>query len=166
MTDTGPALALGVDPVDPRVMAVPPRRDGSRVVDRVMASGIAIVGATMAVVTLLMIDIQRPGGFVEGSADVDEARTAAFTVLVLAQLFNCFNARSDADSAFYRWARNRWLLVAVAVAFGLQVLVVHLPLLNEAFATAPLSFGDWILSFVLASAVLWVGEIRKLLRAG
>ena len=164
LTDTGPALALGVDPVDPRVMDVPPRRDGSRVVDRVMGSGIAVVGTTMAAVTLLMIDIQRPGGLVDGSAGVDKARTAGFTVLVLAQLFNCFSARSDTDSAFYAWARNEWLLISVGVAFGLQVLVVHVPFLNNAFTTAPLSLSDWLLSVVLASVVLWVSEIRKLLR--
>ena len=51
----------------------------------------------MAVVTLLTIDLYLPGGLIEGTHDLDNARTAGFTVLVFAQLFNCFNARSEDD---------------------------------------------------------------------
>ena len=54
----------------------------------------------MAVVTLLTIDLYLPGGLIEGTHDLDNARTAGFTVLVFAQLFNCFNARSETTSAF------------------------------------------------------------------
>ncbi len=162
LTDTGPALALGVDPVHPGVLRQPPRHRGERVIDAAMQRGIALVGFTMAVVTLLMFDAKNPGGLIDGTSDVDTARTAAFTVLVLAQLFNCLNARSDDASAFHRWAVNPWLLLAIAASFGLQVLVVYLPALNEAFGTAPLSLADWLWSTVLASAVLWVSEARKL----
>ncbi len=164
LTDTGPALALGVDPGEDELMTRPPRRVDSRVIDATMQRGIALTGATMAVVTLAMLDAKLPGGLIEGSSDLETARTAAFTVLVLAQLFNCFNARSDLSSAFHQWAANRWLLVAVAGSFGLQLVVVYLPALQEAFGTAPLSLGDWIWATVLASAVLWVSELRKLLR--
>ena len=161
LTDTGPALALGIDPVDRRVMRVPPRDVRARVIDRPMLRGILLIGATMAAVTLFMVDLKRPGGFVAGNAGIDEARTAAFTVLVLAQLFNCFNARSDTVSARHGWRRNRWLLAAVAFALALQVAVVHAPPLNEAFSTTPLSASDWLLSAALASSVLWVSELRK-----
>jgi Ca2+-transporting ATPase len=41
--------------------------------------------------------------------------------------------------------------------------VVQVPLLNRAFGTAPLSAGDWALCAVMASAVLWVDELKKLL---
>jgi len=164
LTDTGPALALGVDPLDRRLMQRPPRRSSDRVIDAAMWRGIALIGATMAAVTLLMFDAQRPGGLIEGTGSIDEARTAAFTVLVLAQLFNCFSARSDEVSAFRKWAVNRWLLAAVAVALALQVVVVHVPLMNDAFATGPMTLVDWIWSALLASVVLWVSEIRKWVR--
>ncbi len=164
LTDTGPALALGVDPVDRRLMLLPPRSVHARVIDGPMQRGILLVGGTMAAVTLLMIDMKLPGGLVEGDAGIDEARSAAFTVLVLAQLFNCFSARSDLVSARHGWRVNPLLLGAVGFALVLQVLVVHTPLLNDAFATTPLSLGDWLLSAVLASAVLWVSEVRKWLR--
>ena len=76
-------------------MRRPPRRLTDRVIDAEMWVGIVWVGAVMAVVTLLAIDLRLPGGIVGGSGSVNEARTMAFTILVLAQLFNCFNARSD-----------------------------------------------------------------------
>ncbi len=164
LTDTGPALALGVDPGEDELMLRPPRRPGDRVIDITMQRGILLVGATMAVATLAMLDAKLPGGLIDGSSDLDEARTAAFTVLVLAQLFNCFNARSDLVSAFHRWASNRWLLLAIAGSLGLQFLVVYLPSLQDAFSTAPLSVGDWLAATALASSVLWVSEIRKALR--
>jgi len=48
----------------------------------------------MAIATLLTLDMKLPGGFQRGLRQPREARTAAFTVLVFAQLFNCFNSRS------------------------------------------------------------------------
>jgi magnesium-transporting ATPase (P-type) len=134
------------------------------VIDRQMQLGVLLVGLVMALVTLLTIDLKLPGGLVEGSAGLVEARTAGFTVLVLAQLFNCFNSRSDRVSAFRGLFGNRWLWGAIALSLLLQVLVVHVPLLNRAFGTAPLSAGDWALCTVMASAVLWVvDELKKLL---
>jgi P-type Ca2+ transporter type 2C len=163
LTDTGPALALGVDPPDPSSMLAPPRRLSERIIDTRMQFGIALVGATMALTSLFALDLYLPGGLIEGSSELDTARTMAFTVLVLAQLFNCFNARSDIDSAFKDWSSNRWLLVAVASSAALQLLVVYAPGLNEAFSTAPLAAADWALALLLASAILWVSELRKLI---
>ncbi len=161
LTDTGPALALGVDPGDPDLMRRPPRPVGSRVIDSAMQNGILIVGATMAVATLVMLDARLPGGLIEGTADLETARTSAFTVLVLAQLFNCFSARSDLASAFHEWAANRWLLAAVVFSLLLQFAVVYLGPLQEAFGTTSLDPADWLWATLLASSVLWVAELRK-----
>jgi magnesium-transporting ATPase (P-type) len=90
--------------------------------------------------------------------------TAAFTVLVLTQLFNCFNARSARHSAFKGLFSNGWLWAAVALSAALQGAVVHLPVLNLAFGTVPLSAGQWAVCGVLASGVLWFSELRKGLR--
>jgi Ca2+-transporting ATPase len=114
------------------------------------------------VVTLLALDIDLPGGLVEGSGTLGEARTLAFTTLVLAQLFNCFNARSDRVSAFHHLFTNRLLWGAIALSLVLQVSVIYLPLLNDAFDTTPLGAGDWLLCTALASMVLWADEARKL----
>ena len=80
---------------------------------------------------------------IEGTGSISEARTAAFTVLVLAQLFNCFNARSPRTSAFRGLFQDGLLWAAVGLSLGLQVLVTTLPALNAAFDTVPLSLEDW-----------------------
>ena len=162
VTDSGPALAMGVDPSSGDVMARPPRRRDERVIDARMWSGVIQVGAVMALATLLTIDIYLPGGLIEGTHTLDNARTAGFTVLVLAQLFNCFNARSDRRSAFASLFVNRWLWGSIALAVLLQVAVVHLAFLNVAFGTVPLSLEQWALCTAMASAVLWTSELRKL----
>jgi magnesium-transporting ATPase (P-type) len=162
LTDTAPALAMGVDPPPDDVMRRPPRRLTDRVIDGEMWLGIFFVGFVMAVVTLCALDLRLEGGLLGGSGEIEEARTLAFTTLVFAQLFNCFNARSDRTSAFHNLFTNRLLWGAIALSVLLQVAVVQLSYLNEAFGTIPLSLGDWLLCAALASIVLWADEAKKL----
>lgn len=164
LTDAAPALALGIDPPPDDVMTVRPRRPGDRVIDRSMQLGVVFVGLVMAIASLAALDLGLSGGMLGGEGEIAGARTMAFTTLVLAQLFNCFNARSDRTSAFHRLFTNRYLWLAVAVSLALQVAVVHLPLLREPFSTEPLSLRDWALCVGLASTVLWADELRKLVR--
>jgi potassium/sodium efflux P-type ATPase len=162
LTDSAPALALGVDAPPDNVMQRPPRRLSDRVIDGEMWFGIFWVGLVMAIVTLVALDLRLPGGLVGGSGDIEQARTMAFTTLVVAQLFNCFNARSDRTSAFQHLFTNRWLWGAIALSLVLQVAVVQLPFLNEAFGTTPLGLADWLICVGLASVVLWADEGKKL----
>ncbi len=161
ITDSAPALAMGVDPPTDDVMARPPRRPSERVIDAAMIRGVLLVGAAMAALTLLTIDLYLPGGLIAGTRELANARTAGFTVLVLAQLFNCFNARSETASAFRHLFANPWLWGAVALGVVLQVAVVHLPVLNLAFGTVPLDAGQWAVCVAMASGVLWMSEGRK-----
>jgi magnesium-transporting ATPase (P-type) len=161
VTDSAPALAIGVDPQTDDVMARPPRKLGERIIDGRMWAGVLLLGLVMAGSTLLTIDLLLPGGLLEGTASLDVARTAGFTVLVFGQLWNVFNARSETTSAFHAVFSNRWLLAAVAFGVLSQVAVVNVPLLNTAFGTAPLSGSEWLLCVALSSSVLWVGEARK-----
>ncbi len=163
LTDTAPALAMGVDPPPDNVMQRPPRRLTDRVIDGRMWIGIVWVGLVMAVVTLAALDLRLAGGLLGGSGDIVEARTMAFTTLVLAQLFNAFNARSDRLSAFHRLFTNPLLWGAIALSLVLQVAVVQVPFMNDAFETSPLTIADWLICLGLASLVLWANETRKLL---
>jgi P-type Ca2+ transporter type 2C len=162
LTDAAPALAMGVDPPPDDVMERPPRRIGERVIDAEMTVGVVFVGIVMAVATLLVLDIGLPGGLIDGDDSLTEARTMAFTTLVIAQLFNCFNARSDRVSAFHHLFTNRWLWAAIGLSLVLQVAVVYVPFLNDAFDTTGLDATDWLVSAAMASAVLWADELRKL----
>ncbi len=161
VTDGAPALALGVDPTDPGVMERPPRPRGEGVITRRMWAGIVLVGAIMAAGTLLVLDASLAGGLIDGSGDMRYAQTMAFTTLMLFQVFNVFNARSDTASAFRGLFRNRWLWGAVGLSLALQVAVMYVPLLQRPFSTTGLALGDWLLCAAVASSVLWLRELSK-----
>ncbi|MGZ8705257.1 MAG: cation-translocating P-type ATPase, partial [Aeromicrobium sp.] len=162
LTDSAPALAMGMDTETEDVMSRPPRSPKDRVIDRHMWAGVMIIGLAMAAATLVTIDLYLPGGVIPGTQSLDNARTAGFTVLVFAQLFNALNARSESASAFHRLFLNRWLWGAIALSAVLQVAAVQLPFLNTAFTTVPLAPEQWLVCVAMASTVLWVSEIRKL----
>jgi Ca2+-transporting ATPase len=163
LTDAAPALAVGVDPVDPGVMDRPPRRRNDRVIDLEMWVGFLLIGTVMAVVTLLTLDLALPAGLIPGNSDLTHARTMAFTTLVFCQLFNVFNSRADYASAFSNLFTNKLLWGAVALSVLLQIAVVYIPFLNAAFATTPISLQEWGICIAMASMVLWFEEVKKLI---
>ncbi len=120
-------------------MHQPPRPTGEGVVTGRMWRGIVFVGAIMAAGTLFVLDASLPGGFVEGAGDLRYAQTMAFTTLMLFQMFNVVNARSDERSAFAHLFTNGWLWGAIVVSVVLQMLVVYVPFLQRAFGTVALS---------------------------
>jgi Ca2+-transporting ATPase len=162
VTDGPPALALGVDPPEERLMHRPPRPAGEGVITARMWRGILFVGAIMAIGTLFVLDASLPGGFVPGTGDLPHAQAMAFTTLMFFEMFNVFNARSDERSAFLGLFTNIWLWLAVGVSVALQVLVVSVPFLQQAFGTVSLSAGDWLFCVAVGSSVLWLREITKL----
>jgi Ca2+-transporting ATPase len=162
VTDGAPALALGVDAADEGLMRQPPRPHGEGVITARMWRGIFFVGVVIAASTLLVLDASLPGGFIDGTGTLPYGRTMAFTTLVLAQLFNAFNARSDVRSAFAQLFTNRWLWLSIALSFVLQCVVLYLPAMQRAFGTVALGPMDWARCIVAASAVFWVREAAKL----
>jgi magnesium-transporting ATPase (P-type) len=161
VTDSGPALALGVDPPAGDLMNRKPRRPTDRLIDARMWLDIGGIGLVVATATLLTIDLNLPGGLIEGSHDLANARTAGFTVLVFASLFVSLVSRSDTDSAFQRVFANRWLWAAIALSALLQVAVVQVSFMNVAFGTVPLLPAQWLVCLAMASSVLWLSEFEK-----
>ena len=162
VTDGLPARALGVDPADEGLMRQPPRPVGEGVLTPGMWRGIGFVGVIMAAGTLFVLDASLPGGFVQGSGDLRYGQTMAFTTLMLFQMFNVLNARSDERSAFVHLFTNHWLWTALGVSLLLQVVVLYTPFLQRAFGTVSLSAQDWVFCAAIASSVLWLREISKL----
>jgi Ca2+-transporting ATPase len=163
VTDGAPALALGVDPADEGLMDQPPRPVGEGVLTPRMWRGIVFVGVIMATGTLFVLDASLPGGWVDGSGDLRYAQTMAFTTLMLFQIFNVVNARSDERSAFVHLFTNGWLWAALGGSLALQLLVVYVPFLQRAFGTTGLRGTDWLLCAAVASVVLWLREMSKLI---
>ena len=163
VTDGAPALALGVDPPHAGVMLHPPRPRDEGVVTNRMWFGIIFVGSISAAGTLVVLDWSLPGGLINGSGSLRYAQTMAFTTMVFFSVFTVFNARSDERSAFAGLFSNKWLWAAVALALLLQAAVIYIPFLQQAFSTVGLSVGDWLRCAAVASSVLWLREVSKLI---
>jgi Ca2+-transporting ATPase len=163
VSDGAPALALGVDPVDAAIMKTPPRARTEGAITVPMWFGIVFVAAIMATGTLLVLDASLPGGLIEGTGDMRYAQTMAFTTLLFFSLFTIFNARSDERSAFVNMFTNGWLWGAALLSLLLQIAVVHVPFLQQAFSTVSLRAVDWLVCAAVGSSVLWLREASKAL---
>ena len=169
LTDAAPALAMGVDPSTDDVMARKPRKLTDRVIDGQMWGDIIFIGIIMAAGTLIGMDMHLAGGlFTDRSVDaighdaqMTEARTMGFTILVFAQMLNALCSRSHDQSVFVGLFANKWLWGAIALSALLQVVVIYVPFLNTAFGTMPLSAGAWVECLGLAMVVLVASELRK-----
>jgi Ca2+-transporting ATPase len=159
VTDGFPALALGVDPVEPGVMKRRPRPVNEAVVTRKNAFLMLAQGAFIAICSLLAFSFVL---FIEKES-IERARTAAFIVLAVSQLFHSFNCRSQTASLFkIGLFTNKKLLLATGVSFLLQMAVVYMPFLQKVFKTEPLLIFDWFLVFAISSFPLWAMEILKM----
>jgi Ca2+-transporting ATPase len=161
VTDSLPALALGVDPAYPGAMRLPPRDPGAGVITATMWAGIALAAAVIAAGTLAALDAGLAGGLIAGAGTPEYARTLAFNTLVFFELANVFCSRSDRDSAARGLFANGWLWLAVAAGALLQLAVIYLPGLQRAFGTVALDAGDWLLCAGLASSVVAARELEK-----
>jgi Ca2+-transporting ATPase len=170
ITDGPPALALGIDPKDSDVMQRQPRPRGTGVLTTYDWWRLAGIGSMMMLGTLAVLDAYYPGGlftlYASGAspnaADETQARTMAFTTLMMFQLFNVFNCRSASRSAFSGLFENGWLLAAVAASLLAHVLVIYVPFLQAAFHTVALSSSDWLIATAVAAILLLATELAKL----
>ena len=156
--DGPPAMALGVDPARPGLMDEPPRSPDARILNRTRLLRMSRAGLIMAAGTLGVLFFasqERPEAV---------APTMAFTTFVLFQFFNALNARAENGTVFTRHLfTNKWLWISLLMVVVLQVLAVQVPLLQSLFGTVSLSFTQWLVCGLVASSVLVVEEIIKLL---
>ncbi|MFH1447580.1 MAG: HAD-IC family P-type ATPase [Candidatus Micrarchaeota archaeon] len=151
--DGPPALALGMEPPRVGIMKRTPRDPEESIVSGLM-HGILVTGAVMCIGTILplVLSLKRAP---------EEAATIAFTGFVVFQLFNALNCRSNKESLFSNFFRNKYLMLALLACAVLQVCIVYLEPLQKIFKTTAIGFGDWILIILVAGSVLVVEEIRK-----
>ena len=154
--DGPPAIALGLDPPQPTIMEEPPRDPKAQMLTARRLGVLVFYGAIMATGTLGLLRVS-------GGAAA-HATTLAFTTFVLFQLFNLLNVRSEGRSALNRQVfTNYRLWLTVTLVIGLQVAIVNLPLLRGLFHTVPLTLVEWATAAALASSLVILDEVRKLI---
>ncbi|MFQ6107867.1 MAG: cation-translocating P-type ATPase [Thermoplasmata archaeon] len=161
VTDGLPALALGVDPIPSDIMERKPRDPEERPINREMFYLIIGVGFIMLIGTLGIFYVERRLG-----SSIAEARTIAFTTLVMFQLFFVFSVRSP-RLPLYRvgFLTNKKLILAVLVSLLLQLIVVYVPQLHPVFETTSLGLLHWVAILLVSSSVLLIIESYKAFRS-
>ncbi len=159
--DGPPAMALGIDPAHPDTMKRRPRPSTEPILTSERWSATALASTTMALGTLAVL-AWGPGPEPEaGTATV--AGTMAFTTFVFFQAFNLLNVRNDKATALQRHTfANRWLWISVSAVLTLQVLVTVWGPLQRLFDVTSLTLAQWAVCIGVASTVLVVEEVRKL----
>jgi Ca2+-transporting ATPase len=159
VTDGVPALALALEPAEDGLMQKQPARPGESIFARGIGRYILRVGVVFALIVIaLMVWSYRTGGM-DGPW-----KTMVFTTLCLAQMGHALSARSDRPLIQVNPFSNPWLLWAVILTTGLQLLLLYVPVLAKFFGTVPLRPAD-LLVCVGVSLILFVYlELEKILR--
>ena len=164
VTDSLPALALGMEPVEGAVMEHPPRRAKEPLFDAGFSLRLAWQGAMVGLLTLAAYYL---GEYVLSDPALADgaANTMAFATLTLCQLFHAFDVRSE-DQSIFRMGilSNSAMNKAFLVGLALQLSVLLLPPLMLLFQVTPLSPTQWLWVLMLAIAPIPICEAEKALR--
>ena len=156
--DTLAAMALASLPPSREVMEEKPRSSDAFIITHSMIRGILTIGGLFFLATFsLLWYLERQTGM------DDTSLTIFFTIFVMLQWWNLFNARmlGSCHSAFRRiWACEGFLLVLLIVLVGQWIIVTFG---GRMFRTVPLSWQTWVMIIAGTSVVLWVGEIYRLI---
>ena len=162
--DTFAAMALASLPPSKEVMKKKPRRQDAFIINRGMKWGIGFIGIVFFLLLSVgcwLMEVHPIFLAIQYGLSPDEAQTVFFTVFVLLQWWNLFNARmlGSSHSAFHKlWKCKGFLLVLFLVLAG-QWLIVTFG--GQMFRTVPLSLECWFYMFLVTSPVMLVGELYR-----
>lgn len=159
--DTFAALALASLPPSREVMAEEPRKQTDFIISKPMAKGILFCSMLFFACSLVLLFWCKNSG--TAGIDIHEL-TIFFTVFVMLQLWNLFNAKSFGSnhSAFHRIYADRGMLLVLLLILVGQWLIVSFG--GKMFRTVPLTWQEWGMIIAVTSLVLWIGELYRLLR--
>lgn len=171
ITDTLPAVALGMDPGDPNVMKEKPRELNENFfshggTQRVIVAGI-LIGLLTAAAFLIGYFEHGYNPFKDQiPEDIHSyARTMAFLTIIACQLFYSLSFRSESKSIFKVGIfSNKYLVFAIILGFALQLLVLFVPVLRESFKLQIIGLNDWLKVLGFGLVPLFVNELFKLIR--
>lgn len=161
--DTFAALALATEPPYDGVLARPPRSPKAFIITPPMAWNLFGVGVCFLFVLVSMIVYFRNSGQLSAGDDPSRAGTIIFSVFVMLQFWNLFNAKAfgRVESIFSSMGNNpSFLVIASAILLG-QLILVQFG--SSVFHTVPLSFADWLGIILITSLVLVIGELKRFL---
>lgn len=162
LTDTFPALALGMEPAESGVMERPPRSTKEGIFSGGVGGDVAYQGA---VVTLLTLAAYFIGHFMESGVweimNSPDGTTMAFLTMSMAEIFHSFNMRSHRGSIFRLRRQNNGLWIAALASLLLTTAVIYVPFLANAFAFAHIRFVEYAVALVLAVLVIPIVELVK-----
>lgn len=157
LTDSLPALAIGMEPVDKSLMKQRPRNPKEGIITRDFALNLLLYGVMIAVSTLT--------GFYTGlSVNAATASTMAFAVLTLARLFHGFNCRSSKSLNRIGIGSNKWSIAAFAAGTLLLAIVLTVPALGRLFCIAPLGMVQITMIIILALIPSLIIQMSRMVR--
>ena len=156
ITDSLPAIAIGLEPYRKDVMNEGPRDVKEPIMNKGFVRKLVAEGVIIAIATLLGYHL----GLVKGSA---AASTMAFSILCLARLFHGLNSRSDVFVGYLGIFSNMFVWYAIAIGFVLLQIILRVPSLRDIFGNSPLSAADAWLIYVLAVAPVIVIQLYRLI---
>ncbi|MBU5257134.1 calcium-transporting P-type ATPase, PMR1-type [Tissierella praeacuta] len=159
VTDSFPALALGVEKGDPDIMDTPPRNPNEPILTKNMLLGILLQSLAVGVAALLAYR----WGLTTYADSIDKARTIAFTSLITAELLRAYSSRSQKYTLFkIGFFTNSTLVYGTLFSFILLLGVLYIPFMQPIFHTFALGIKDWAAILEYAFIPLIIGEISKL----
>lgn len=157
LTDTLPALALGVDEGEADLMKKAPRKQNESILKDLIGVGL-LAGLICAGVCLSLYL------FYEKTSSLAHLRTVLLCSIVIFEMFLVFSVRSETKHYFHRFLSNPYLLLGVGSSLLLQIMAVYLTPLQNLLKTAPLSGQDWIRIGLSCALGILILEIWKLVK--
>lgn len=161
VTDSLPALALGVDPAEEGIMQRKPNRDKG-LLNKPMAFRIAYQGILIGSLTLIAFLYGYGSLGVEGS--LAQGQTMAFIVLAFSQLVHSFNIHSHTQSVIKSYFKNKWLIIATFINAMMMLAVLFIPVVRDLFKLVTLDLRHWEVVVLLMFIPLLFVEGMKLLK--
>ncbi len=158
ITDSLPAIALGIEPVENEVMKRKPKPRNESIFAHGMGIRVLLQGLMFALLTLTSFTAVW-----NSTGSIEAGRTMAFIVLALSQLFHSYNMRSTRSLFKIGFFSNRYLNYAFGVSFALIVLIVFMPPVAAAFSLTQLSLNMYLYALGLALVPIIVLELSKAL---
>ncbi|NTW96563.1 MAG: cation-translocating P-type ATPase [Erysipelotrichaceae bacterium] len=160
VTDSLPALALGVDPAQKGIMKRKPNRDTS-LLNKGMIYRIGYQGSLIAALTIIAF---LYGSDVSNGGSLELGRSMAFCVLAFSQLAHSFNIHSNTRSVFTSFFVNKWLIGSTLINVSMMLAVLFIPSVNTLFKVVPIDIQHWEVVIGLSLMPLLIVEVMKLLK--